>query len=125
METIFFPYIEEGIIVNPHFESHKRGRNWVCKIKGKNSVEFTRENITFKGRKIIANQIKIGDAIEMGGDYISSSGNRKPDRGYYYIDEITNEGIKAFVFESIAKLLKTKNLIDNSNKQAEEMGLKC
>ncbi len=104
-----FKYIEEGLIENPHYESHKRGRNWASKITGKNSVEFQRENLRQIQNKISISNIQVGDAIELGGDYISSGGNRRPDRGYYLILEINSDSIIAKPFPSIATLLKEKN----------------
>jgi hypothetical protein len=104
-----FEFVEPGLIENPHYQSHKRGKNWASVISGKNSVQFKRENLRQSFKLVVADSLKIGDALELGGDYITSGGNREPDRGYYLITEITDTCIKAETFTSIAELLKAKN----------------
>lgn len=104
-----FEFVEDGIIINHHFEPHKRGRNWVSKISGKNSVSFERESIKFRGNKVSTEGFAIGDALELGGDYISGGGVRHPDRGYYLITGITDQGVEVEIYSSIATLLKAKN----------------
>jgi len=106
---IKFNYIEDEIIDSPHYESHYRGRNWACKISGKNSVNFKRENLQRRGASVSVENVIIGDALEFGGDYISGGGSRTPDRGYYLVKEVLTDGIICESYETIAKLLKAKN----------------
>lgn len=114
MEKYTFEYIESGLISNVHYEKHKRGRNWVSKIVGKNSVQFERTNIGARGGKFcLVDAIACGDVIEMGGDYISGGGVRTPDRGYYLVLAITEKGVECGDFPTMAKALKAqKSLIE-------------
>lgn len=108
-ENILLKFVETGVIESPHFETHKRGQNWAALLIGKNSLNFNREYLKRSYKNIEVSHVKVGDAIEIAGDYISSSGNRTTNRGYYFVKEISENGLICEEYPTIAKILKEKN----------------
>jgi len=107
MKTYEFKFVEAGLIENVHYETHKRGKNWVAVIEGKNSVNFQRD---FIGRQFAGTEkLAVGTAFEMAGDYVSGGGIKRTNRGYYLVKEVLEDKIVVEEYSSVAELLKAKN----------------
>ena len=85
--------IVDGYGEAPHYESHKRGKNWTAKVwphrpsPGGLKREFldTARNREF----FAASGIEAGDVLEFGADYYTGKGGKKPSRRYLTVTEIT------------------------------------
>lgn len=89
-----FRVLGGALVEFPVHETHKRGRNWVALVKynpvtpgGIDRFWFNRGagKIT---AYILPKELAVGDVVEFGGDYISGSGFRSPDRWYGVVEEI-------------------------------------
>ena len=61
-----------------------------------------------KGSAIDTSSFKEGRAVEFGGDYISGGGVRHPNREYYVIESIREDGIEAEEYPTIAQAMKAR-----------------
>jgi len=90
--------IELGALTDaPVYCSHRRGKNWMAVIskdpKGPGGLR----------RRFLANArgqyyymvegLKVGDPVEFGADYYTSSGHRDPERWYGVVIELTADHI--------------------------------
>jgi hypothetical protein len=98
--------IEHGAIETTIHESHKRGRNWAAVLVGPNAARMERQFMRRRGRVIDVSDLKVGDAFEVGGDYISSGGNRSPNRAYYVITEMADDHMVVETYDTAAQAIK-------------------
>jgi hypothetical protein len=98
--------VEGEAIENPIFEGHKRGRNWVAVLTGKNAANMERRFLKSHGSTVDLTGVSIGSALEVGGDYISARGIRYPDRRYWRVTDLDEATMAVEVYASAAKLLK-------------------
>ena len=90
--------IEMGAMLGvPVYEEHHRGKNWMAIIsknpKAPNGLdrvflEKARGNYFY-----LVSGLKVGDAVEFGADYISSSGRRRTNRWYGVVIQIDDNMI--------------------------------
>jgi hypothetical protein len=127
-KQVWMVTIEDGCIRHACYEAHRRGKNWVATVtknlKAPGGLErrFWRKGSSIN--YIIPTGLSIGDYIEFGGDYYSSSGRPARNREYYYVQAIGNEAVwlktvdKKDVGKKAAEpdiTLKGKRLIDLGN----------
>lgn len=106
-ETIeTFEFVEDGIIENPVYDSHKRAKNWAAVLEGRNSVNLELIFLKTRGKKVDATSLQVGQAIEFGGDYISGGGRRHPDRVQYVIEDISEKHIVMKQYPTRAQAMK-------------------
>lgn len=98
--------IEHGAIETSIHESHKRGRNWAAVLVGPNAARMDRQFLRRRGCVIDVSDLKVGDAFEIGGDYISSGGNRRPNRAYYVITEMADDHMVTETYDTAAQAIK-------------------
>lgn len=108
IQTELLQFVENGIVINPVYESHKRGKNWLGVLGGKNSVDMQMIFQRIRGKNCSTEGLKPGMAIEFGGDYISSAGNRTPYRRIYVIQSINETGLTCIVYPTRAKAMKNR-----------------
>ncbi|WP_427024875.1 hypothetical protein ACP4J4_02740 [Aureimonas ureilytica] len=89
--------LDGGATENPAFVRHKRGRNWAAVLVGPNAARMERTFLAARGATVDLSDVRPGQVIEFGGDYVTSGGNRQYDRRYYLVlatdgaDEMTVE----------------------------------
>lgn len=78
---------EDGTVAAPWWRGHKRGKNWLAIIRGKNAAHMSRDFLACDrvDRSYAVAGICVGDALECGSDYISCSGIRYRDRDYFTV----------------------------------------
>lgn len=77
--------LDGGALENPAFVSHKRGRNWGAVLSGPNAARMERTFLHTRGATVDVSDVQPGQVIELGGDYITSGGNRQYDRRYLLV----------------------------------------
>lgn len=107
-KTVKFEYIETDAITTPIYETHKRGKNWLAILNGKNSVHVEMDFLRMSYRTVDTSDLKIGDAIEVGADYISGGGIRNPCRKWYVVKNIDSTGIECIPCTSRADAMKKR-----------------
>lgn len=107
-EFMFWLFCEPSALRHYKYEGHKRGRNWASILRGKNSVAVEFESMPMKSRVFDCSALKIGDAFEIGGDYISGGGNRTPDRAFFVVLKILEDGILVKEFATRAQAMKNR-----------------
>ncbi|MGO8332106.1 hypothetical protein ACC778_08270 [Rhizobium ruizarguesonis] len=93
-------------IENPAFCNHKRGRNWAAIMRGKNAANCERSFLRAVGEVVDLDCVQAGDVIEFGGDYITGSGRRQPDRRWWYVHDITNDAMTYEPHPTLANALR-------------------
>lgn len=93
-------------INNPVFCAHKRGRNWAAIVTGKNAANCERRFLRTSGRIVDLAAVSSGDVVEIGGDYVTASGRRHPDREFWLIHEIDDDHLTYELHESLAKAIR-------------------
>ncbi len=93
-------------IRNPAYCSHKRGRNWAAIMRGKNAANCERDFLNAKGDIVDLDPVEVGDVVEFGGDYITSTGRREPDRRWWHIRAITDDAMNYESHPTLAKALR-------------------
>ncbi|WP_062223281.1 hypothetical protein [Aureimonas sp. D3] len=89
--------LDGGAMENPAFVRHKRGRNWCAILSGPNAARMERTFLHTRGATVDLSDVRPGQVIEFGGDYVTSGGNRHYDRRYFLVlatdgaDEMTVE----------------------------------
>jgi hypothetical protein len=107
-------------IENPAYCNHRRGRNWAAVMRGKNAANCDREFLRAKGDIVDLEAVKAGDVIEFGGDYISGSGRRQPDRRWWHIHDIDDDTMTYEPHPSLAKALKAARAAATVSTTSEE-----
>lgn len=103
--------IDGDAIENPIFESHKRGKNWVAILTGKNAASMERHFLANKGRVVDVSKLSVtgGDVLEIAGDYTSTRGNKSRNRVCGVVVERTDEQMILDTYSSDAKALSAAN----------------
>lgn len=109
MDTYTCEYVEDKIIESPYYCNHKRSKNWVAKIEGKNSLSFTRDFLRMRNYKFSIEELKVGDALELGAEYYNCRGKSDYDRRYVTVKEISEDSVIFEIHSSLAKALKASN----------------
>jgi hypothetical protein len=115
--------IENGALVEvPIFEEHKRGRNWMAVITAdpRKPGGLERRFLKRAGGKYfyMVEGLKVGDAIEFGADYWTSSGRRNTNRVYAAVVSITST-------ELVLELLSTPDEAIEAAKKIREAAEKA
>jgi hypothetical protein len=115
--------IENGALVEvPIFEEHERGRNWMAKISfdPRSPAGLSREFMKRARGKYfyMVEGLKVGDAIEFGADYWTSSGRRNTNRVYAAVVSITST-------ELVLELLSTPDEAIEAAKKIREAAEKA
>ncbi|MBZ9798733.1 hypothetical protein [Mesorhizobium sp. ES1-4] len=95
---------------NPIFCSHRRGRNWVAKLTGKNAANMSKSFLKSRGETVDVESVGIADVLEIAGDYTTSGGRFDPNRIYWRVVEKTDDEMTVEVHASAAKALKSARL---------------
>ncbi|GGE00410.1 hypothetical protein GCM10011390_19020 [Aureimonas endophytica] len=88
------------------FETHKRGNNWTAVLTGKNAANMSREFRRYQNRHFDYSSLSVGDALEVGADYVTSGGNRKPCRYYVLAVHIDDDRFGFVLFDTAAQVMK-------------------
>ncbi len=107
-------------IENPAYCNHKRGRNWAAIMRGKNAANCDRVFLRAKGEIVDLEAVQAGDVVEFGGDYISGSGRRQPDRRWWHVHAIEDDALTYESHESLAKALKAARITTPLSITSEE-----
>jgi len=98
--------IELGALVDvPVYCSHKRGRNWAATVKpdprspGGLARKFWQRAYGHYFY-MIPKDLQVGDVVEFGGDYYTSSGRRSPERAYCVVLSVTPRYLEVEVYSS-------------------------
>jgi hypothetical protein len=86
--------IEDGTIVNPKHDSHKRAKNWVAIVeRDKSKPGGLKRDFLERAPagRVFVGGIKPGDWLEFAGDYYSCSGRKSPDRDYVRVIEVNGD----------------------------------
>ncbi|WP_168990546.1 MULTISPECIES: hypothetical protein [Aureimonas] len=89
--------LDGGALENPAFVSHKRGRNWGAILTGPNAARMERRFLPARGATVDLSDVQPGQVIELGGDYVTSGGNRHYDRRYYLV--LATDGVDQMTVE--------------------------
>jgi hypothetical protein len=95
---------------NPIFCGHKRGRNWVAKLTGKNAANMAKSFLESRGETVDVESVKVGDVLEVAGDYVTSSGRLDPNRHYWRVVEKSEDEMLVGAHPTAAKTLKSARL---------------
>jgi hypothetical protein len=106
-------------IENPAYCDHRRGRNWGEVMCGKIAANCDREFLSAKGNIVDLEAVKVGDVIDFGGDYVSGSGRRHPDRLWWHVHDI-DEAMKYAPHASLANVLKAARAAPTTSTKLEE-----
>ncbi|ACP24469.1 hypothetical protein NGR_c06760 [Sinorhizobium fredii NGR234] len=93
-------------IKNPAHCYHKRGRNWAAIMRGKNAANCDRDFLRSTGDIVDLDPVLAGDVVEFGGDYITSTGRREPDRRWWHVRAIADDAMTYEAHPTLAKALK-------------------
>ncbi|MQM39680.1 hypothetical protein KBTX_03711 [wastewater metagenome] len=103
-ETLAAPFLA------PVLEPHRRGHNWAAVLLGPNAARMDRRSIRGRWRRgeryIDAADVAIGDAIEVGADYISTGGIRYGRRRYYVVADRTDAHIVLRPYRTAAQAIR-------------------
>jgi hypothetical protein len=107
--------IELGALTQvPAWESHRRGKNWLAKIKKDPTGPGGLGRVFLPKAKgeyfYMINDLKVGDPIEFGADYYSSSNRATRCRKYFVVREITTEKMVCEKFETASEAIKAAAL---------------
>jgi len=94
-------------VENPAYCNHRRGRNWGAIVRGKNAANCERTFLRVVGEVVDLEAVQAGDVLEFGGDYISGSGRRHPDRRWWHVQDITDDTMTYMRHETLAKALRS------------------
>lgn len=97
---------DAGAMTTLAFESHKRGRNWLALLKGKNAANMDRDFLKLSGRLVDYQSIEVGDPFEVGADYYTGSGNPHRCRHYGVAIETGDDRFVFAVLDTAAKAMK-------------------
>jgi hypothetical protein len=91
--------VEEGALKEaPVYETHKRGKNWMAVIEISPScpggLARTFVKNAYGPYYYMINTLKVGDAIEFGGDYYTGRGSKRAERWHGVLIEITESEAK-------------------------------
>lgn len=116
--------IENGALVEvPIFEEHKRGRNWMAKISfdPRSPAGLSREFMERARGKYfyMVEGLKVGDAIEFGADYWTSSGHRNTNRVYAAVVSITSTELVLELFSTPDEAIEAAKKIREAAEKAE------
>ena len=95
---------------NPIFCSHKRGRNWVAVLTGKNAANMSKRFLKSRGETVDVESVRIGDVLEVAGDYTTSGGRFDPNRRYWRVTAKSEDEMSVEVHPSAAKAIKAARL---------------
>lgn len=100
--------IENGVIENINYESHKRGKNWVAIVaKNRSKPGGLERNFLdrVRGPYVRPNGITAGTFLEFAGDYYSCGGHRSEKRKYYKVLDVSETEIRmdSCEFDEIGK----------------------
>ncbi|KQT64148.1 MULTISPECIES: hypothetical protein [unclassified Aureimonas] len=99
--------LDGGALENPAFVSHKRGRNWGAVLSGPNAARMQRTFLAAREATVDVSDVQPGQVIELGGDYVTSGGNRHYDRRYFLVlDTDGEERMTAEQHDTAAKALR-------------------
>jgi hypothetical protein len=113
--------VRDDAIETPIYETHKRGRNWVAILRGKNAANLERDFLPMVGGTVVVSRVALGSALEFGADYISSGGIRHPCREYYVV--VGGEAYELIVeqYDTAAKAIRAARAFANAINHDEEM----
>lgn len=116
--------IENGALVEvPIFEEHKRGRNWMAKISfdPRSPAGLSREFMKQARGKYfyMIDGLEIGDAIEFGADYWTSSRRRNTNRVYAAVVSITSTELVLELFSTPDEAIEAAKKIREAAEKAE------
>jgi len=94
-------------VENPAYCNHRRGRNWAAIMRGKNAANCERTFLRAVGEVVDLESVQPGDVLEFGGDYVTGSGRRQPDRGWWHVQNITDDAMTYESYETLAKALRS------------------
>jgi len=94
-------------IENPAYCNHRRGRNWGAIVRGKNAANCERTFLRAVGEVVDLEAVQVGDVLEFGGDYVTGSGRRHPDRRWWHVQDITDDTMAFEAHETLAKALRS------------------
>lgn len=89
--------VVDGYAESPHYEDHKRGKNWTAKVVphrpspgglDRTFLKTVRNNLYFP-----VDDIEVGDCIEFGADYYSTRGRKQPSRMYFVVESVSEDAI--------------------------------
>jgi len=94
-------------VENPAYCNHRRGRNWGAIVRGKNAANCERSFLRAVGEVVDLESVQVGDVLEFGGDYVTRSGRRQPDRRWWHVQYITDDELTYESHETLAKALRS------------------
>lgn len=89
--------LDGGAVENPAYVSHKRGRNWGAVLSGPNAAKMERTFLAARGATVDLSDVRAGQVLEFGGDYVTSGGNKHYDRRYLLV--LATDGIDEMTVE--------------------------
>lgn len=98
--------ITDGHFDAPEYCAHHRGRNWVAIISGLATRPERKFLVHGRGAAYALGDLAMGDAVEVGADYISSGGIRYGDRCYYVVRAIQEETLVLEGYRTPGKALR-------------------
>jgi len=95
-EADYLCRIEDGALCNvPAWQNSKRGKNWFASISSSPSSPggLARDFAEKAGGDCyyLLPSLKVGDAVEFGADYYTSSNRKKAERWYGFVVSVTDE----------------------------------
>jgi hypothetical protein len=91
--------VEQGAMVEvPLYESHKRGKNWAAvvtkdpKAPGGLNRNFLKR--AYGKYYYFVDSLKVGDVVEFGADYYTSSGRKDANRKYAVVIAVTTDVVE-------------------------------
>ena len=95
---------------NPVYYYHRRARNWGAVITGKNAANCQRAFLRAAGPIVDLSSVESGDVLEFGGDHVSGSGRRRPDRCWWHVLHIDDDTLVFNEHESLSKAIRAARL---------------
>lgn len=82
-------------------------------MTGKNAANVQRAFLAMSGNIVDLSKVEPGNVVEFGGDYISSSGRRHPNRQWWIVYDISDELVTIESTETLAAALKAARRSNN------------
>lgn len=102
------------------YEPHKRGRNWVALLTGKNAANMERHFLRYQNRMWDYSDFTFGDVLEFGADYYTCSGTPNRDRTYIVVLEASDDRLVFKLEDTAAKAMKLGRLLKAAMKRIEK-----
>ncbi|WP_139813061.1 hypothetical protein [Ensifer aridi] len=105
METKTYE-LNGGSMEMPIYVNHRRGRNWIAILSGKNAANVERQFLKSRGKTVDLTGVTLNSVLEIAADYTTSTGRRDPHRLYQRVVSLSETELAVECHPSMAEAMK-------------------